>query len=304
MKNKKFLGPLILVSAAMIWGLSFVFQKEGMEYVETFTFNGIRMMLGAIVLLPVIFIRKKKNPLTLPQTKEQKKKQLKGILIVGTCLFIGSNLQQAAFKYLAPGKVGFITALYMLLVPVFGFIFFKRKLSANVWVGVGLGLIGLYLLCVGTGFDFKFGIGEIFTLICAVAFAFHIIMIDIFASEIDSVVLSCGQFFVTGVLSCICMFIFEKPEWSSIINAGVPILYAGIMSCGVAFTFQVIGQKYTDPTLSSMLLCLESVFSVLFSLILLHTHMLPREYIGCAVMFAAIILAQLPSKSNAQKEKQ
>lgn len=302
MKSKKILGPVLLLSAAMIWGLSFVFQKEGMDYVDTFTFNGIRTMVGAVVLLPIAIFRKRKAELAAPKTKEQKKKELRGILIVGMCLFVGSNLQQAAFKDLAPGKVGFITALYMLLVPVFGFLIFRRRLAPTVWIGVGIGLVGLYLLCVGTGVDLSFGKGEILTLICAFAFAFHIIAIDYFASDVDSVVLSCGQFLIAGGLSCVCMFIFEKPEWSNIIQAGIPILYAGIMSCGVAFTFQIIGQKYTEPTLASMLLCLESVFSVIFSLIILHTQMLPREYIGCAVMFGAILLAQIPSKSEKQNQ--
>lgn len=302
MKNKKILGPIILVSAAMIWGLSFVFQKEGIEFVDTFTFNGIRMLLGSFVLFPVIFFRKKKAAPAAKPSKEQKKKKYLGILIVGLCLFISSSFQQEAFNYIEPGKIGFITALYMLAVPLLELILFRKKPPLNVWAGVFLGLAGLYLLCVGSGVDFHFGKGEIFTLICAVVFGLHIIAIDYFASDIDCVELSCGQFFVTGVLSVICMFIFEEPEWSGIVKAGIPLLYAGIMSCGVAFTFQVVGQKYTEPTIASMLLCLESVFSVLFSLIILHTDMLPREYIGCAIMFIAIIIAQIPKKSPIKQQ--
>ena len=295
MKSKKILGPVLLLSAAMIWGLSFVFQKEGMDYVDTFTFNGIRTMVGAVVLLPIAIFRKRKAELAAPKTKEQKKKELRGILIVGMCLFVGSNLQQAAFKDLAPGKVGFITALYMLLVPVFGFLIFRRRLAVTVWIGVGIGLVGLYLLCVGTGVDLSFGKGEILTLICAFAFAFHIIAIDYFASDVDSVVLSCGQFLIAGGLSCVCMFIFEKPEWSNILQAGIPILYAGIMSCGVAFTFQIIGQKYADPAPASIAMSMESVFSGIGGWILLGQTMSGRELSGCALVFASVIMTQIPS---------
>ncbi|MBQ7595452.1 MAG: DMT family transporter [Clostridia bacterium] len=286
----------------MIWGLSFVFQKEGMEHIEAFTFNGIRMLIGSVSLLPVLFLRRRKKSVAPPATKKQKKQKLTGILIIGLLLCISTNIQQMAFNYLPPGKIGFITALYMLFVPIFDFLIFKKKISLNVWVGVILGVAGLYLLCAGTGFDFNFGAGEIMVLICAVLFALHIIAIDYFASDIDSVELSCGQFFVAGIVSCVLMFLFENPDIHSISHAAVPLLYAGIMSCGVAFTFQIIGQKYTEPTLASMLLCLESVFSVLFSLLILHTEMSAREYIGCAVMFGAIILAQLPSKTEKQSE--
>ena len=299
-KKMRVLGPILLVSAAMIWGLSFVAQKQGMEYVEGFTFNGIRSLIGAIVLIPFILIRKKKNPVRL--TKEEKKQgfkeNAKGILIVGTMLCIGSNLQQFAFGYIEPGKVGFITALYMLLVPLISFIIYKKKQPLTTWIGVILGVGGLYMICMGGSSSLSLGKGEILALLCSIAFALHIIVIDKFASKIDCIVLSCGQFFVTGIVSCILMFIFEKPNMDSIIQAGIPILYAGIMSCGGAFTFQVIGQKYTEPTLASMLLCLESVFSVIFSFIILKERMTVIEYIGCAVMFTAIIIAQLPAKKS------
>ena len=153
---------------------------------------------------------------------------------------------------------------------------------------------------MGGSASFSLGKGDILALLCSFAFALHIIVIDKFAAKIDCVVLSCGQFFVTGVISCILMFVFENPNIQSIMQAAVPILYAGIMSCGCAFTFQVIGQKYTEPTISSMLLCLESVFSVIFSFIILGERMASVEYIGCAVMFVAIIIAQLPAKKSAK----
>ena len=299
-KKMRILGPIMLVSAAMIWGLSFVAQKQGMEYVEGFTFNGIRSLLGAIVLIPFILIRAVKNPVKLsPAKKKQSRKDnFKGIMIVGLMLCIGSNLQQFAFNYIEPGRVGFITALYMLIVPLISFIVYKKKQPVTTWIGVILGVVGLYMICMGGSASFSLGKGDILALLCSFAFALHIIVIDKFAAKIDCVVLSCGQFFVTGVISCILMFVFENPNIQSIMQAAVPILYAGIMSCGCAFTFQVIGQKYTEPTISSMLLCLESVFSVIFSFIILGERMASVEYIGCAVMFVAIIIAQLPAKKS------
>lgn len=301
-KKTKILGPILLVSAAMIWGLSFVAQKQGMEFVEGFTFNGIRCLIGGIVLLPIILFRSLKNPVKLPpaEKKASRKESLKGILIVGGMLCIGSNLQQFAFGYIEPGKVGFITALYMLLVPLISFILYKKKQPLTTWVGVILGVGGLYMICMGGSASFSLGKGELLALLCSIAFALHIIVIDKYAATIDCIVLSCGQYMVTGVISCILMFIFEKPDIGNIMHAAVPILYAGIMSCSCAFTFQIIGQKYTEPTLASMLLCLESVFSVIFSFLILGERMTTIEYIGCAVMFTAIIIAQLPAKKKAQ----
>lgn len=301
-KKTKILGPILLVSAAMIWGLSFVAQKQGMEFVEGFTFNGIRCLIGGIVLLPIILFRSLKNPVKLPpaEKKASRKESLKGILIVGGMLCIGSNLQQFAFGYIEPGKVGFITALYMLLVPLISFILYKKKQPFTTWIGVILGVGGLYMICMGGSSSFSLGKGELLALLCSVAFALHIIVIDKYAATIDCIVLSCGQYMVTGVISCILMFIFEKPDIGNIMHAAVPILYAGIMSCSCAFTFQIIGQKYTEPTLASMLLCLESVFSVIFSFLILGERMTTVEYIGCAVMFTAIIIAQLPAKKKAR----
>lgn len=188
----------------------------------------------------------------------------------------------------------------MLIVPLISFIVYKKKQPVTTWIGVILGVVGLYMICMGGSASSSLGKGDILALLCSFAFALHIIVIDKFAAKIDCVVLSCGQFFVTGVISCILMFIFESPNIQSIMQAAVPILYAGIMSCGCAFTFQVIGQKYTDPTISSMLLCLESVFSVIFSFIILGERMASVEYIGCAVMFVAIIIAQLPARKSAK----
>lgn len=296
-KHKLF-GPVVLVTAAMIWGLSFVAQNEGMNYIGGFTFNGIRMLLGSAVLLPIILINKKKNKNSKSQNKVNKKSTVIGITLVGLCLFAGSNLQQFAFNYTEVGKVGFITALYMVIVPIFG-LFLKKKPPFTVWIGIILGLAGLYFICIGSSSSFNIGKGELLTLLCAIAYALHILVIDRFASEIDAAVLSCGQFFVTGVLSCILMFIFEEPNIDSIKQALIPLLYSGIMSSGVAFTLQIVGQKHTDPTIAAMLLCLESVFSVLFAFIVPpHEQLMPIEYLGCAIIFAGIIVAQITPKSK------
>ena len=286
--------------ASMIWGLSFVAQNEGMNHIEGFTYNGIRMLLGSAVLVPFIVLNKKKNTTstTTEERKAKRKSTIIGITLTGLCLFVGSNLQQFAFNYTEVGKIGFITSLYMIFVPILG-LFLKKRAPFTVWIGVILGLFGMYFLCIGNADAFTIGKGEILTLLCAVAFAFHIIVIDKFASEIDPVVLSCVQFFVTGILSCILMLIFETPTVEGLKNAAIPILYSGLISSGVGYTFQVIGQKYTEPTLAAMLMCLESVFSVLFAFILPpHEQLLSMEYLGCAVIFAGIIITQITPKKS------
>lgn len=301
MQKNKISGPLILISAAMIWGLSFVAQNEGMNYIGAFTYNGIRMLIGAAVLFPVVLynrIKHKKYKIAADIQSYSKSKKLLGITLVGLCLFAGSNLQQFAFNYTEVGKVGFITALYMVIVPVLG-LFLKKRPPFTVWIGIILGVVGLYFICIGSSSSFTIGKGELLTLLCAIAYSVHILVIDRFASDIDAVELSCGQFFITGVISCILMFIFEEPNIESIRMALIPILYSGVISSGVGFTFQIVGQKRTDPTISAMLLCLESVFSVLFAFILPpHEKLMPIEYTGCAIIFIGIIIAQITPKSK------
>ncbi len=287
-----------------MWGLSFVAQSEGAD-IGTFTFNGIRTLIGGIVLVPLVAISHISGNKKLPEG-EKKKFAFKDVAIGGLCcgipLFLGGNLQQHAFFLdLGPGKVGFITALYMVLVPVAG-IFMRRKLRFNIWLGVALGVIGLYLLSVPSG-AFSVGKGEIIAICGAFSFAAHILVIDYFCKKVDNIALSCCQFFVAGTLSIICMFIFEEPDIGEIMNAAVPILYAGVMSCGVAFTAQIFGQKYSDPTVASILLCLESVFAVIFGLIFLGDKLNARETIGCVVMFTAIMLTQIPAEKFSLKRK-
>lgn len=299
--KNKILGPLLLVFAAMIWGLSFVAQNEGMNHVEGFTFNGVRMLIGSAFLLPFIVTKRLKNPqkLSSDEKKALIKTNLLAIIPVGICLFLGSTLQQFAFNYTETGKIGFLTALYMIFVPVMG-LFMKKKTPFTVWIGVVLGVIGMYLLCVGSSKSFAIGKGELLGIGCAIAYAVHILVIDKVGKNVDSIVLSCGQFFVTGVISVILMFIFENPSMDRIMDAAIPILYSGVLSSGVGFTIQIVGQKYTEPTIAAMLFCLESVFAVLFAFIMPpHEKLAIVEYIGCTVIFAAIIIAQINPKKKA-----
>ncbi len=294
--SKKSLGGNIaLLLAAFIWGTSFVAQSVGMESVEGFTFNGIRMLMGSAALMPLIAVMQIKKRKTDIRTKAQKKNdalvQLKSGVICGLILFCASNLQQFAFNYTTSGKIGFITALYMLLVPVFGLVL-KQKQKLFVWFAVVMGCFGAYLLCVDG--SFSIGKGELLALVCSVCFAVHILYIDNVVDKVDGVILSCTQFFVVGVISVICMFIFETPQISAINSAIVPILYSGILSSGVAYTLQIIGQKNTQPAVASILMCLESVFAVLAGWVVLKEQLSAREAIGCVVMFVAIILTKIP----------
>ena len=282
-----------LFLTALIWGVAFVAQSAGMDYVQPFTFNAVRCMIGGIVLIPCIGILKlyKKEPVR----QGEQKTLYKGGIICGILLFIASNLQQFGIQYTTVGKAGFLTALYIIIVPFLGF-FSHRRAGKKVWLGVVLALCGLYLLCIKE--DFKLAIGDALMIMCAFAFSFHIMVIDRFSPKVESVKMSCIQFFVCGLLSAICMFIFEQPQISQILAAWQPILYAGVMSCGVAYTLQIAAQQGMNPTVASLILSMESVFSVLAGWLLLHETLSRKELAGCLLMFIAIILAQLPQKQG------
>lgn len=280
-----------------MWGLSFVAQSEGAS-IGTFTFNALRMMLGGTVLIPLVIFSHKKENKNLP-AGEKKKFQFKEVFIGGACcglaLFAGSNLQQQAFFLgLGTAKVGFLTALYMIIVPLAG-IFMKRKLRFNIWLGVALGLAGLFMLCLAEG-ELSIGMAEIIAICGAFAFAAHILIIDYFCQKVDNVALSCVQFFIAGILSLVCMLISEKPDFNAIKDAWLEIAYAGVMSCGVAFTVQIFGQKYSNPTVASVLLCLECVFATIFGWLILGQTLDSLQTIGCVVMFIAIMLTQIPTE--------
>lgn len=297
---------LLLFLTATIWGVAFVAQSVGMDYVEPFTFNAVRNIIGAIVLLPCIGLLNRfhaNSDSNNKEEKEDKKPLILGGISCGVLLFIASNLQQFGIQYTTVGKAGFITAMYIVLVPVFG-IFLHKKAQLRIWMAVGLAVVGLYLLCMTDG-SFALHTGDLLVLACAVAFSFHILVIDYFSPKVNGVKLSCVQFFTCALLSAIGMLLFEEPELSQILAAWLPIIYAGVLSCGVAYTLQIIGQKDMNPTVASLILSLESVVSLLAGWVILGQKLSNKELIGCALVFVAIIIVQLPvnTKMKAEQDK-
>lgn len=289
----------LLLLTATIWGVAFVAQSVGMDYVGPFTFNGVRCIIGGLVLLPYIAVsnRRSKKREMIADAKKIRKDLVIGGLLCGFILFLASNLQQIGLQYTTVGKAGFVTAMYIVIVPIIG-IFLKKKAGLRVWLAVLIAIIGLYLLCMTGGFYLQFG--DILVLLCAIIFSFHIIVVDYYAPIVDGVKMSCIQFFTCGSLSCILMFIFETPKITQIIAAGVPILYAGVLSCGIAYTLQIVGQKGMNPTVASLIMSLESVISVLAGWVLLGQNLSVREVLGCLLMFTAIVLVQLPKRKKCQ----
>ena len=291
-------NSLLLLLTATIWGVAFVAQSVGMDYVGGFTFNMARSLIGSAVLLPVIWFmgRNSSKKAEEAQGSSSRKDLLWGGLACGILMCLASNFQQFGIKYTTVGKAGFITACYIVLVPILG-LFLKKKCSPFIWLAVAMSVAGLYLLCITDGFSI--GKGDILVLICAVLFSFPSLVIEYYSPKVDGVKLSCIQFLVCGILSGIPALIFEKPEMSAVLTAWQPILYAGVMSCGVAYTLQIIGQKNMNPTVASLILSLESCISVLAGWVILGQQLSAREIAGCVIMFAAIILAQLPQKEKA-----
>ncbi len=298
-KKKQLLGSILLLLAAFVWGVAFVAQTEGMEHVGPFTFQGSRFVIAVIVLIPVMLITdsiKKKQGTYIPLTKEQKSYHIKGGIVCGIVLTVAANIQQIALQYTTPGKGGFITAMYILFVPLAG-IFLKKKVSLKVWIGVVVAVAGLYFLCINE--SLAVNKGDALLLLCAVGFTVHIIVIDKFSPNCDGIRLSIVQFITAGIISVIIMLIVEKPQISDLLAAWLPIAYAGALSCAGGYTLQIIGQKYsTNPTVASLLMSLESVFSVLAQMVILRNIPSSKEFIGCILMFGSIILAQLPDKKK------
>lgn len=284
---------MILFMAATVWGVAFVAQSVGMDYVGPYTFIAVRNVVALVVLVPCTVFMHTDRERKYVQ-KENKKALAIGGICCGLCLFTASTLQQFGVKYTTVGKAGFITAMYLILVPVFG-IFLKKKTGIRVWIAVGLASLGLYLLCITKG-DFRLQKGDLYMLGCAAVFAVHILVVDHFSPLVDGVKLSCVQTLTNAVLGAIMMFLLEQPHWSDILAAWLPILYAGVLSSGVGYTFQIIGQKGMNPTAASLILSLESVISVLAGWLLLHQVLTVREIAGCVLAFAAIILVQLPQR--------
>ena len=317
MKDRKMLGNALLILTAMIWGTAFVFQRTGMESIEPITFNAARMALAAVAVgaVSVVTAQAEKKRLAgagreaagsgeemispgegIPGSEEEQRKAyhrntLIGGILCGTFLAAASIFQQMGIVYTTAGKAGFITAMYMLLVPVIGTVFLHKRNSWIVWLAVLIGVAGMYLLCMTEGF--RITRGDTLVCICALLFSGHILCCDHFVQLGDPIRISAIQFAACTVISAIAAVILEQPTWDKIVSAAIPILYCGLISGGMGYTLQIIAQKFTDPTIASLLMSLESVFAVIAGALLLGERMSTRELMGCVVMFAAIVLVQI-----------
>ena len=297
-------NTFLLILTAFIWGVAFVAQSVGNAYVGPWTFTASRSVIGALFLIPCIaFLDKLKSKEAATSDNAAAKDEQKntktliiGGICCGTALAIASMLQQYGIAYTTVGKAGFITALYIIIVPILG-IFFKRNPGLRVWISVLLAVAGLYFLCMTD--SLSLGKGDLLVMLCALVFSFHILIIDHFSPMVDGVRMACIQFAVVAVICGIPALIFEQPSLSSILDAWAPILYAGMLSSGVGYTLQIVAQKNYDPTVASLIMSLESVFSVLAGWVILGQSLTPRELFGCALMFGAIILVQLPDRKKA-----
>ena len=288
MSKQEIKSSLLLFTAASIWGVAFVAQSIGMEYMGPFTFNGARFLLGGIVLLPFALFRLKREK---DRGREADKKlMLSGGLACGIAIFVASTFQQIGMQYTTVGKAGFITALYIVIVPLIS-IFLGKRYSYIVWFGVFLAAIGFYFLSISG--NISISVGDILIMFCAISFSVHILIIDYLAPKMDGVALSCMQFLFSGVVSWILAVILETPSLQGIIKGGIPVLYAGIFSCGVAYTLQIIGQTKVAPATATLILSLESVISVLAGWVILKEALTGRQVLGCILVFAAVILVQL-----------
>ncbi len=312
MNKEKLAGNLLLLLTAIIWGLGFAAQRVGMDYVGPLTFGAARFMLAALVLIPVIHLMEKsnnqkqqpeqaeytikKNGILLPEDIDERKVLIKAGIICGIVLFCGSTFQQFGLVFTTAGKAAFITALYIILVPIFS-LFLRRSTGIKCWVGVAIGAAGLYFLCITE--SFTIAPGDLIVLIGAGFWAVHLLAIDHFMRrKVDAVKLSFMQFSVCAFFSMVGALIFEEISINAVLQCAVPIFYAGALSGGVGFTLQVIGQKHTTPTIASLLLSMEAVFGAIFGFLLLKEIMTSREIMGCILMFSAIIISQLPDKRS------
>lgn len=287
-------GEASLLLAAVIWGGAFVAQSLGGDSLGALSFNAARSLIGALALLPVIVWNDRKGGAGRPKGRERRLLWLGGVLC-GLCLTLAVNLQQIAISWTDAagranvGKIGFLTAMYIVLVPILS-LFLKKRVGANVYAGILLALAGMYLLCVKEGFTL--GGGDGYALLSALMFALQIIVVDRFAPMVDNIRLSALQFLVCGVLSGVLAVCTETQSAQAYRDAALPVLYTGVLSSGVGYTLQIIGQRRCRPQMASLLMSMESVFSVVFGFLILHQKMTERELIGCALMLAAVCLAQ------------
>ncbi|MBR2854695.1 MAG: DMT family transporter [Clostridia bacterium] len=289
MNRKSLRGSLLLLLGSVIWGAAFVAQRVGMDHMGPFSFNGIRMLLAAAVMTPVTLLTERKKT---PETVTDPKDQRRAGLLCGVMLFAASSLQQMGLVTTTAGKAGFITALYVVLVPVAAWLLFCKNPGRIIWLGVAMAVVALYFLCIpAEGFTLQGG--DLLEFGCAICYTVQILCVDHYAPKVSGVRLARDEFLITGVLSLLIALFTETITWEGIREALIPLLYSGIMSSAVGFTLQIIGQRDTDPTVASLLMCLESVFAVLTGAIVLGEKMTVRETVGCVMMFSAVILAQL-----------
>ena len=298
--NKSMFANLALILTALIWGVSFVAQKAGMDFIGPFSFNAIRSILGGISLIPVIYFFKlvKEDHRTKLEKHVQHIRLAQAGISCGVALFIAMSIQQYCMLHATAGKAGFITALYIIFVPILS-VFFGHKLRPNIKISIILAVIGLYLLCFKN--DSGFNLYDILLLVGALFYGIHILVVNHFSKKVNAAKMSCVQFFTVGILSIPFMLIFENTTINNVIACKIPILYAGILTCGVAYTLQIFGQKYTTPIIATLILCLESVFAVLGGAILLQETMTLKEISGCLFMISAVILSQLDWRSLTKK---
>lgn len=297
MKNK-LRGTLSLLIATVIWGSAFIAQSVGMDYIGPFTFQTMRSVLAVPFLIIIIFLIERSPANTLRKWLDPK--LWKAGLPCGIALFIAAGLQQLGIVHTSAGKAGFITAMYIVLVPILG-IFLRKKPPFTAWISVALAVVGLYLLsCVGVT---QVNIGDLYLLGCALGYAVQITLVDQLGSDVDGLRLNCVQSLFCGIFSGAVMLVTEEPDLSNIIACWIPLVYAGIFSLGIAFSLQIIGQKHLDPTPAALIMSLESVFAVLFGWLLLHERLSNAELWGCVLVFGAVILSQIPIKKTSTVTK-
>ena len=291
MKNK-LKGSIALLSATVIWGSAFVAQSVGMDYIGPFTFQTLRCLLAVLFLIPAAAVLERTSWRQYAAKWLDKKLWLAGTLC-GLALFAATTLQQVGLVYTDAGKAGFLTAMYIVLVPFIG-LFLKRRLPMASWLSIAVAVVGLYLLSnIGASIPNP---GDMMMVGCALAFAVQITFVDRFAAHCDALRLNCIQSLVVTVLSAVCMFATESPEWRGIAACVLPISYAGVLSLGVAYSLQIIGQRHVEPTTASLFMSLESVFAALSGWLLLNEQMTPRELTGCLLIFLSVIITQIPAK--------
>ncbi len=285
----------MLLAAALVWGFGFVSQSVGMSVIRPFTFNMFKHGIGAISLLPMLLLFRGRN------AGADRRKTLKGGIVCGCALFVAASLQQYGIAETTAGKSGFITSLYIICVPAISVLFVK-KIRRQVWISAVLALTGLYLLCVKEGFSV--GRGDLLILACAPCFAVHILTIAHYSEGTDGVAMSAIQFLVTAVLSVPFALVFDKPVLRDVWDCRVPLLYSGVMACGAGYTLQVLGQKDTEPAIASLLMSLEAVFGAIGGWLILSERLSVRELLGAAMVFGAVLLAQMPERSAPRKNRE